>query len=73
MSYTFFWTQVNANNVQTITSTGDTIQGTFRHQVAYPPGTSSAQQTQVLDFTTERPTFANDNLFGRSCRPTASP
>jgi len=65
VSYTFFWTQVNANNVQTITSTGDSIQGTFRHQVGYPPGTSSSQQTQVLDFATERPTFANDNLFGK--------
>jgi cell division protease FtsH len=63
--YTFFWTQVNANNVQTITSTGDSIQGTFRHQVAYPPGTSSSQQTQVQDFATERPTFANDNLLGK--------
>jgi cell division protease FtsH len=65
VSYTFFWTQVNANNVQTVTSTGDSIQGTFRHQVAYPPGTASSQQTQVLDFATERPTFANDNLFGK--------
>jgi cell division protease FtsH len=65
VSYTFFWTQVNANNVQTVTSTGDSIQGTFRHQVGYPPGTSSSQQTQVLDFATERPTFANDNLFGK--------
>jgi len=65
VSYTFFWTQVNANNVQTITSTGDSIQGTFRHQVGYPPGTASSQQTQVLDFATERPTFATDNLFGK--------
>jgi len=65
VSYTFFWTQVNANNVQTISSTGDTIQGTFRHQVAYPPGVSSDQQTQALEFTTVRPTWANDNLFGK--------
>jgi cell division protease FtsH len=54
---------VNANNVQTVTSTGDTIQGTFRHQVAYPPGTTDARQVQ--QFTTQRPTFANDNLFQR--------
>src|SRR5579859_5820319 len=40
--YTFFLNQVNANNVQTVTSTGDTIQGTFRHQVAYPAGTRGA-------------------------------
>jgi cell division protease FtsH len=65
VSYTFFLTQVNANNVQTVTSTGDSIQGSFRHQVAYSPGTGNSQQTQVVEFTTERPTWANDNLFGK--------
>jgi cell division protease FtsH len=65
VSYSFFWTQVNANNVQTVNSTGDSIQGTFRHQVGYPPGTASSQQTQVVDFGTERPTWVNDNLFGK--------
>jgi cell division protease FtsH len=64
VSYSFFETQVKANNVQTITSTANTIQGTFRHQAGYPPGTASSQQTQVQQFTTERPTFATDNLFG---------
>ena len=64
VSYSFFETQVKANNVQTITSTANTIQGTFRHQVGYSPATSGSQQTQVQQFTTERPTFANDNLFG---------
>jgi hypothetical protein len=64
VSYSFFETQVKANNVQTITSTANTIQGTFRHQVGYSSGTSGSQQTQVQQFTTERPTFANDNLFG---------
>jgi cell division protease FtsH len=63
VSYTFFETQVKANNVQTVTSTAETIQGTFRHQVAYPRGASSSQQTQVQNFTTERPAFATDNLF----------
>ncbi|MDT4905555.1 MAG: cell division protease FtsH [Pseudonocardiales bacterium] len=61
VSYTFFWTQVNANNVQDITSTGDTIQGDFKKQVAYPTGSTNA--TQVVRFTTQRPTFANDGLF----------
>jgi cell division protease FtsH len=63
VSYTFFLGQVNANNVQTITSTGDTIQGTFRHQVAYASGSGGSQEVQ--QFTTQRPTFANDNLFGK--------
>ncbi len=40
VSYTFFLTQVSSHNVSSVTSTGDTIQGTFRHQVTYPPGTT---------------------------------
>ncbi len=63
VSYTFFLTQVSARNVQSITSTGNTIQGVFKHQVAYPPRTKAAPQVQ--QFTTERPTFANDHLFQR--------
>jgi len=61
VSYSFFLTQVNAGNVQSVTATGNTIQGTFKHQVAYPPGTAQTQPAQ--QFTTERPTFADDNLF----------
>jgi hypothetical protein len=63
VSYTFFLGQVNANNVQAVTSTGDAIQGIFRHQVAYPPGTADARR--VEQFSTQRPTFADDNLFGK--------
>jgi len=61
VSYSFFLTQVTTGNVQSVTSTGNTIQGTFKHQVAYPP--RAAQTQPVQQFTTERPTFANDNLF----------
>ncbi len=62
VAYTFFLSQVQAKNVAEITSTGDTIQGTFSKAVAYTPmGGSSSEQ--VTRFTTERPTFAEDNLF----------
>ncbi len=61
VSYSFFLAQVKANNVQAITSTGDTIQGTFRHQATYP--TASGGTEPVQRFTTERPVFANDDLF----------
>src|SRR3954447_4672572 len=37
VSYTFFTTQVTANNVAEITSTGDTIEGTFRKATSYTP------------------------------------
>jgi cell division protease FtsH len=63
VSYTYFLTQVNANNVQSITSTGDSIQGTFRHQVRYTSQSTGTQEVQ--QFATQRPTFANDNLFQR--------
>jgi cell division protease FtsH len=58
--YTFFLGQLNAGNVQQVSSTGDSIQGTFRQQVGYPPGKNARQ---VDMFTTERPTYANDHLF----------
>ncbi len=61
VSYTFFVSQVDASNVQEITSTADTIEGTFKHKVPYPSGTTNP--TQVDRFTTQRPSFAQDNLF----------
>ena len=61
--YTFFLAQVNSRNVQSVTSTGNTIQGTFEHHVAYPPRTKNALEVQ--QFTTERPVFADDHLFQR--------
>ncbi|MFZ0172320.1 MAG: ATP-dependent zinc metalloprotease FtsH, partial [Acidimicrobiales bacterium] len=63
VSYTYFLTQVNSRNVQSITSTGDTIQGVFRHAIVYPPGTDGAQA--VRQFSTQRPAFADDNLLLR--------
>jgi len=61
VSYTFFLTQVDADNVREITSTGDTVEGVFQRQVAYPPGAGS--DALVERFTTERPSFAADDLF----------
>jgi cell division protease FtsH len=61
VSYTFFLSQVDAKNVKEITSTGDTIQGVFTKKVGYPPGAKNP--TQVDRFSTQRPSFAEDNLF----------
>jgi cell division protease FtsH len=61
VSYTFFVHQVDIGNVQTVTSTADTIQGDLKKPVAYPVGANNA--TAVSRFTTERPAFANDNLL----------
>ena len=62
--YTFFLTQVSSHNVGSVTATGDAIQGTFRHQVTYSPA-GAAAAVPVLQFTTQRPSFADDHLFQR--------
>jgi cell division protease FtsH len=61
ISYTFFLGQVQAKNVAAITSTGEMIQGTFTKPAAYTPAGGAAEQ--VTRFETQRPSFANDNLF----------
>jgi cell division protease FtsH len=61
VSYTFFSDQLDAGNVSTVTSTADTIQGEFRKDVAYPPGSKKAEQVGL--FATQRPSFAKDDLL----------
>jgi cell division protease FtsH len=58
--YSYFRQQAEAGNVSEITSTGDTIQGTFKKAVK-PPDTSGRAATR---FQTERPAFADDSLLG---------
>jgi cell division protease FtsH len=58
--YSYFRQQAEAGNVSEITSTGDTIQGTFKKPVK-PPDTSAKPATR---FQTERPAFADDSLLG---------
>ncbi|MEU4192002.1 ATP-dependent zinc metalloprotease FtsH [Kribbella sp. NPDC026611] len=60
IAYTDFTAQVQKQNVAEIFSRGDTIEGKLK-QAAPIPGKSDATYTK---FTTERPTFANDNLYG---------
>ncbi|MFI6072306.1 ATP-dependent zinc metalloprotease FtsH [Actinoplanes sp. NPDC051343] len=62
VSYTFFTTQVTANNVSEITSTGDTIEGTFRKKTSYTPS-GETKAEDVDRFKTQRPSFADDRLF----------
>jgi cell division protease FtsH len=61
VSYTFFLTQVDADNIREVTATGDTVEGVFQRRVDYPPGSGE----DVGRFTTERPSFADDDLFRR--------
>jgi cell division protease FtsH len=56
--YNVFVKDVKAGDVVSITSTSNTITGTFRHKT----GVSATSKTKALHFATQRPTFAADNL-----------
>ncbi len=53
----YFLTQLNDGNVKSISSTGNTVQGTFENKVRYPASDKNAPQTTL--FATEVPTFWN--------------
>jgi cell division protease FtsH len=55
----YFLKQVQAGKVRSIASQGDTIQGTFKRPVRYPPGDPRAPRTAL--FSTQVPAFWNDN------------
>ena len=58
--YTSFKQQVIADNVSEVTSRGDTIQGTFKTAVTYPPEQANAQTSTM--FQTVQPQFADTGL-----------
>jgi cell division protease FtsH len=60
VSYSFFYKQVQADNVSEVTSMEDQITGSFKKAVPYPPGGESP--AQVTDFRTQRPAFSDDKL-----------
>jgi cell division protease FtsH len=55
----YFLSEVQAGQVKSISSTGNTIQGTFKSKVRYPSGDHNATPTTL--FSTEVPSFWNDN------------
>ncbi len=59
IAYTEFTTQVQKGNVAEVFARGDTIEGALK-EAAPIPGKTDATYTK---FTTERPTFANDDLL----------
>jgi len=58
--YSFFRQQAQAGAVAEVNSTGETIQGTLRVNIRYPPG-AKGQVTHL--FQTTRPAFADDSLL----------
>jgi cell division protease FtsH len=69
--YTFFKQQVEAGNVADVTSVGDSIQGNFKKKTAYPPAAAgapaagAAKARESLEFRTQRPAFADQDLEKR--------
>jgi cell division protease FtsH len=57
--YPTFIEQVQNGNVSSISSTGNSIQGTFKHAVKYPPNSQTAPAT--TQFKTQIPAFANNS------------
>jgi cell division protease FtsH len=55
--YPTFITQLKDGNVSEISSTADSIQGTFKNKVKYPANDKNAQAT--TNFSTQVPAFAN--------------
>ena len=54
----YFVNQLNAGQIRSISSTGDTIQGTFNSKQRFPSGDAEATPTTL--FSTEIPTFWNN-------------
>ncbi len=61
ISYTDFLTQLDAENIESVSSTGETIQATLKAEI---PDPSDEQIVSIL-VETVRPTFAEDDLFER--------
>ena len=59
----YFLAQVEAGQVKSISSTGDTIQGTFATNRRYPPGDQAAAPTTL--FSTEVPSFWDNAALTR--------
>jgi cell division protease FtsH len=57
----YFLTQLRTGKVKSISSRGDTIEGTFTVKQRYPPGDAKAPSTTL--FSTEVPTFWNHDTL----------
>ncbi|GAA4865756.1 ATP-dependent zinc metalloprotease FtsH [Kitasatospora terrestris] len=60
ISYTEFNNQLNSGNITKIYSKGDAIEGSLKSKAPKPDGGKG----DYTDFTTQRPVFADDNLWG---------
>ena len=61
VSYTYFKQQVAVGNVEWVSAQADTIRGTFREAVPYPPDAGTRARS-VKEFSTTVPAFADPGL-----------
>ena len=66
--YSVFSTQLQDRNIATVNAQGSAIQGTFRHAVTYPSGKKGVSS---VDFATQRPAFADDQVLSALLRQRA--
>jgi len=64
ISYNKFVDELDALNVEQVSTRGSAISGTFRRPVDVPADNGGPPE-QYLQFSTERPSFAQDDLLGR--------
>ncbi|RLP06488.1 ATP-dependent zinc metalloprotease FtsH [Propionibacterium australiense] len=63
ISYNEFVTQVKTDNVEVVHATGDTIDGKLKEERTVPDDSETKAGQKYTQFTTERPTWAQDNLL----------
>ncbi|MDK9658957.1 ATP-dependent metallopeptidase FtsH/Yme1/Tma family protein [Propionibacterium freudenreichii] len=63
ISYNEFITQVKADNVQSVHAKGDSIDGVLKKAAIAPDTSETKKGESYTKFTTERPTWANDDLL----------
>ncbi len=63
ISYNEFINQVNTDNVESVHATGDSIDGKLKNAAIAPESSETKAGESYTEFTTERPTWANDDLL----------
>ena len=63
ITYNEFITQVKADNVESVHAKGDSIDGVLKKASTVPDSSDSKQGQSYTKFTTERPSWANDDLL----------
>jgi cell division protease FtsH len=61
LPYTTFTAELDRANIAEVSSKGDTIQGTLKQPITYPPPPADGKTSKL--FQTQRPSYANDDIL----------